>query len=444
MDENENITEDIEDTAELSEKTESESFENDTDDFCEYEARTVKKKKRTVSYFTVAILMILTAVLIFQITYLAVGQMYKREINSLLSSGISNAKINELDKIYKENFIYDFTDEDIKDGLIRGYIYGTGDRYGSYFTAEEYQAYIDQLNDKSIGIGIIAGFDASDNAIEVYRVYEDSPADKSGIEIGDRIFSVDGTKVSDVGYNTAMDLILGDVGKEVVLTVRKNDSTVTKDISVTRDEYTVTTVEYKLADKIGYIKITNFYSDTVNELKDAVVALRDQGAESLLFDVRDNSGGLLVSIEKTLDYLLPKGIMFTIKDKKGNEEVYNSDASCVDMPMVILVNSKTGSAAELFTSTLMDYDKAVSVGEQTYGKGSVSTPFKLSDGSHVYLSTALYYPPVSDNFDGVGITPDHKVSLSYEASRVSLYKLAWEDDDQLQYAIELLKNKIEK
>ena len=439
MDENENIAEDFDSVSDGDEVINDGDTGNSGEDFCEYEVRTLPKKKRTVSYLMAALLVILTGVLVFQITYLAVGQMYKREINSLLSNGMSNSKLNEINQIYKENFIYDFTEDDIADGLIRGYIYGTGDRYGAYYSPEEYQAYIDQLNDKSVGIGVIVGFDADENAIEVYKVYDGSPADKAGIEVGDRIFSVDGTKVSEVGYNKAADLMLGDIGKNVALTVRKSDSAVTKDISVTRNEYVVSTVDYKLMDKIGYIKISNFYSDTPTELKDAVVELKSQGAESLIFDVRDNSGGLLVSIQKVLDYLLPKGVMFTIKDKKGNEEVFNSDNSCVDMPMVILVNSGTGSAAELFTSALMDYKKAVSVGEKTHGKGSVTSPFKLSDGSYIYVSNALYYPPVSDNFDGKGITPDYKVSLSYEASRVSLYKLAPEDDAQLQYALELLK-----
>ncbi len=403
------------------------------------ERKEIKEKKRSVSYFTFAISLILVAVLVFQITYLAVGQMYKRQLNSLLSNTFSDAKINEISQIYKENYIYDFTEEDILNGLVQGYIYGTGDRYGHYYTADEYKAYVEQLNDRSVGIGIIVGFNGDSNAIEVYRVYENSPADTAGIEQGDLIFSVDGSKVSDVGYTTATDLILGDVGKNVVLTVQKTDTMTTKDITVTRNEYTATTVEYKLVSGIAYIKITNFYKNTATELKNAINDLKGQGAESIIFDVRDNGGGSLTSIVETLDYLLPEGIMFTIKDKKGNTEVYKSDKASVDMPMVVIVDGNTASAAELFTSALMDYDKAVSVGEKTHGKGSVSTPFALSDGSHIYISTALYYPPKSDNFDGAGIIPDHKVSLSYEASRISLYKLSLEDDDQLKFAIELLK-----
>ena len=437
MDEKENINDD------LSENSYSGSSESNVDsaaDFSETEVRTVKKKNRTISYFYAAVLMILTAVLVFQITYLAVGQMYKREINSLLSNGISNAKLNEINQIYKEHFIYDFTEEDIANGLIKGYIYGTGDRYGSYYTAEEYKAYTDQLNDKSTGIGVITGYNASENAIEIYKVYKDAPADKAGIKIGDLIYSVDGKKVSEVGYNAAVDIMLGEAGDALVLTLRNKDSVATKDITVIRNEYTISTVDYRMMDNnIAYIKISNFYNDTPNELKDAIVDIKSQGAESIVFDVRSNNGGSLSSIEKILDYLLPKCVMFTIEDKKGNKETFSSDEACVDMPMAVLVNGRTASAAELFTSALMDHDKAVSVGEQTHGKGSVSSPFKLSDGSHIYISTALYYTPVLKNFDGVGITPDHKVSLSYEASLISLYKLQPEDDDQLQYAIELLK-----
>ncbi len=402
-------------------------------------ANECKKKKRSVSYFTLAISLILVAILVFQITYLAVGQMYKRQMNSLLSNTFSNAKINEISQIYKENFIYDFTDEDILNGLIQGYIYGTGDRYGHYYTAEEYKAYTEQLNDRSVGIGIIVGFNGEANAIEVYRVYENSPASKAGIEQGDLVFSVDGSKVSDVGYATATDMILGEIGENVVLTVQKKDTMTTKDITVTRNEYTATTVEYKLVSGIAYIKITNFYKNTATELKNAIIDLKGQGAESIIFDVRDNGGGSLTSIVETLDYLLPEGIMFTIKDKKGKTEEYRSDKASVDMPMAVLVNGNTASAAELFTSALSDYGKAVSIGEKTHGKGSVSTPFALSDGSHIYISTALYYPPKSDNFDGEGIIPDHKVSLSHEASQISLYKLPVEDDDQLKFAIELLK-----
>lgn len=413
--------------------------ENENENISVETAENTNKPKRSVSYFTLAVCLILVAVLVFQITYLAVGQMYKRQMNNLLSNSFSSAKINEISQIYKENYIYDYTEEDILNGLVQGYIYGTGDRYGHYYTAEEYKTYTEQLNDRSVGVGIIVGFNRELNAIEVYRVYKDSPAAKAGIEQGDLIFSVDGSKVSENGYNEVIDLILGEVGDNVVMTVQKKDSMTTKDITVTRNEYTANTVEYRLIDGIAYIKITNFYKNTPSELKNAVADLKGQGASSIIFDVRDNGGGSLTSIVETLDYLLPEGVMFSMTDKKGQTEVFESDIASVDMPMVVVVNENTASAAELFTSALMDYDKAVSVGEKTHGKGSVSSPFTLSDGSHIYISTALYYPPKSDNFDGVGITPDHKVSLSYEASQISLYKLPLEDDDQLKYAIELLK-----
>lgn len=395
------------------------------------------KKQYVISYFKAMILVLLTAILVFQITYLSVGQKYQRELKLIANSGFSNAKLEELMSIYKENFIYDFTDEEILNGLIKGFIYGTGDKYGQYYTAQEYSEYIAALQDKAVGIGIIVGNNTSESSIEVYKVHENSPADKAGIKAGDHIIAVEDKTVADVGYEQATDMIMGEIGTDVLLTV-KNDVGTSK-ITVTRNEYTTTTVDHSIMNEnVGYIKISNFYANTPKELKNAVSQLKLQGAENIIFDVRDNTGGSLASIKETLEYLLPKGVMFRIVDKAGNEEVFKSDGpGVVDIPMVVLTNSATASAAELFTSALTDYDMAVTVGTKTHGKGSVSTPFRLSDGSYVYISASLYYPPSSDNFDGEGIYPDHKVELTGEAARISLYKLPPEKDAQLQYALKL-------
>ena len=232
-------------------------------------------------------------------------------------------------------------------------------------------------------------------------------------------------------------MMLGEIGQKLSLSV-KSSSGETKNITVTRSEFTISTIESSLMGDVAYIKITNFFADTPDGIKTAIESLTSKGAKSVLFDVRNNTGGSLTSIENVLKYLLPKGTMFRIKDKSGKEEIFSSEGPGLDIPMAVLVNNSTASAAELFTSALMDYNMAKSVGEKTYGKGSVSVPFKLSDGSYIYLTAALYYPPVSDNFDGEGIVPDHEVKLSEEASKVNLYKLSPEDDDQLQYALKLL------
>ena len=398
------------------------------------------QKQYVISYFKAVALVLLTAILVFQATYLGVSQKYQRQLKQLVNVGFSEAKIQEISRIYKDNYIYDYSEDDILNGLIYGFIAGTGDRHGRYYTAEEFKSFTASLNDRAVGIGVIVGHNTVENSIEIYKVYKDSPADKSGIKAGDHILAVEGKYLTEVGYDKASDLILGQIGTDVLLTV-KNESG-TSQIKVTRNEYTTTSVDYSLIDgNIGYIKIENFYASTPNELKDAVSQLKQQKANSVVFDLRGNTGGSLSSIKGTLEYMLPEGDMFKIINKAKNEEVFTSKGPGFDMPAVVLVNGSTASAAELFTSALMDYDIAVSVGTKTYGKGSVSEPFRLSDGSYIYLSSGLYYPPKSDNFDKIGITPDHVVDLSKEASKISLYKLAYEDDDQLKYAVGLLKNK---
>ncbi len=396
------------------------------------------KKQYVISYFKAIVLVLLTAILVFQTTYLGVSQKYQRQLKQLVNSGFSEAKIQEISRIYRENFIYDYSEDDILNGLIYGFIAGTGDRYGKYYTADEYKSFIASLDDKGVGIGVIVGHNTTENSIEIYKVFKDSPADKSGIKVGDHILAVDGKYLTEVGYDKATDLIIGQIGTAVALTVKNENGT--SQINVTRSEYTTTTVDHSLLDgNIGYVKITNFYANTPTELKNAISDLKMQKASSVIFDLRDNSGGSLNSIKETLEYMLPEGDMFKIIDKAKNEEVFKSKGPGFDLPAVILTNGYTASAAELFTSALADYDMAVTVGTKTHGKGSVSSPFRLSDGSYIYLSAALYYPPKSDNFDKIGITPDHIVELSEEFSNVSLYKLAYENDDQLKYAVALLK-----
>ena len=189
------------------------------------------------------------------------------------------------------------------------------------------------------------------------------------------------------------------------------------------------------------IGISNFYSTTPSELKAAVSEATAAGCDRIVFDLRNNPGGLLTSVQSVLDYVLPEGVTVRIKNAAGEWSELKSDASCLQMPMVIMVNEKTASAAELFTSALMDYGYATVIGTQTYGKGTVTTPFVLSDGSVIYVSTDHYYPPKSDNFEGRGITPDETIELNDEAKKINFYKLTYEIDNQLQRAIEIIKEK---
>jgi len=201
-------------------------------------------------------------------------------------------------------------------------------------------------------------------------------------------------------------------------------------------EQTVDYRVYSLDSSVGIIKITSFDTKTVEQFKNAVSALQAEGVTKLVFDVRNNPGGELVSICTILDSLLPEGPIIRTVDKSGTETTpYKSDEAELDMPMAVIVNGSTASAAELFTSALMDYEKATVVGTLTYGKGCMQSIFPLQSGGALSLTTALYYPPFSENYNEIGITPDVVVELEGEAAEKNIYKLTDEEDTQLKAAV---------
>ena len=255
---------------------------------------------------------------------------------------------------------------------------------------------------------------------------------------GNKVYGYD---VAEIGYEAAVSKVRGEKGTKVQLTVAREGVNDYLEFEITRDEVTSSTVRVKIYDNVAVIKISNFYYSTPEEFKAAVAEVQKQGCDRIVFDLRNNLGGLLESIAGVLDYILPEGPIVRMIDANGKTSVINSDASCLKMPMVVVVNNKTASAAELFTAALRDYGYATIVGTQTFGKGTVTSPHKLSDGSVIYISSELYYPPVSDNFEGVGLTPDVEVELNDEAKNTNLYKLPLEKDDQLKKAVEIIKEK---
>jgi carboxyl-terminal processing protease len=195
-------------------------------------------------------------------------------------------------------------------------------------------------------------------------------------------------------------------------------------------------------DDIGIIRISQFAENTGENVKAAITSLTGQGATALVFDVRYNPGGALTGIVDTLDYLLPAGPIIRIVDKEGNEEAINSDDFCVTMPMAVLVNESTASAAELFTSALQDYQLATIIGTTTYGKGTMQTVVSLPDGSGITISYRMYNPPYSDNYEGIGVVPDIELPLTDELLEKNFYKITDEEDNQLQTAIAIVRGEM--
>lgn len=400
------------------------------------------KKPVKIPLFAAVIAVLTVAILTSQITFLTVRQSYHKKLTTVEKERFSDSKLSEVDEIYRKYYINGVDDDKLVDGLVEGYIYGTGDKYASYMTSEQYEEYVEGLNSKTDGIGASVIWNTEIYAIEIINVYEGSGAEDAGIQIGDMIIAVDGADVAELGYDAAVSAVKGEAGTKVKLTIyRDNNYDEPIEVECVRKAIDIKTVTFKAYGEVAVIGISNFYASTPTELKAAVSDAAAAGCSRIVFDLRNNTGGLLTSVHQVLDFILPEGPVVRMKDAAGGWSELTSDESCLDMPMVIMVNNRTASAAELFTSALMDYDYAEVIGTQTYGKGTVTTPFQLSDGSVIYVSTNLYYPPKSDNFEGKGITPDEIVELSEQAKKINFYKLTYETDNQLQRAIEIIKEK---
>ena len=388
------------------------------------------------------VLVLLAVLLTFQVTFTVMSVKHREEMAAAYAHLEGFGKLLEVDALYRNLYVKDVDRDELMDGILAGYVMGSGDRFGAYYPAEEFQSYMDSLNGDMQGIGVNVIWNAEYGAIEIINVMPDSPALDAGVEPGDLIIYVgdEMESVADLGYYGALTKLQGKAGTTAVFTVaRGKHYEKTVSFSILRGYVTEQTVMYHvyaLDSTVGVVKITGFDRATPNQLFAAVQDLLDGGCTRLVVDVRNNPGGELQGICSVLDYLLPYGPVIRTIDRDGNEEViYRSDAKALDVPMAVLVNENTASAAELFCSALQDYEKAVIVGTQTYGKGSMQTIRQLSDGSGLSVTYRYYCPPFSDNYDGVGVTPDVVVEPAGAMLEKNIYKITDEEDNQLQAAV---------
>jgi carboxyl-terminal processing protease len=264
------------------------------------------------------------------------------------------------------------------------------------------------------------------------------PAETAGVQVGDILLFVDGESVEDLGLDGTKSAVRGEEGTSVTLTFRRAGETF--DLSVTRASIETVVVSYEmLDDQIGLITIENFDTNCAKRAMQAIETLIGEGAQSLIFDVRYNPGGMKTELVELLDYLLPEGPLFYSYYYDGTSDVDYSDASYLDIPMAVLVNADSYSAAEFFAAALQEYGAAEVVGVQTCGKGYFQNTFRLSDGSAMAISTGRYCTPNGVSLAGVGITPDVVVELTEEQDYLLYYgQLDHAEDDQLQAAIALL------
>ena len=382
------------------------------------------------------VLAILCAFVIAAGSFIAAVQYLNTRYAAVLSAREEDspvqAKAAEVQEIIETYFIDDYDEDTLADGAASGMVDATGDEWSYYLSADEVAAYEESMANAYVGVGITITEDAEAGGMRV----------EAGIRVGDLLLAVEGEDVLTLGIDGTRNLVRGEEGTHVNMHFSRNGSEY--DVSVERRSIETPVVTGELLDEnIGYIKIDNFDERSAAETIAFVKDLIGQGAEALLFDVRFNPGGYADELVKVLDYLLPEGDLFRSVDYAGREEVDTSDASCVELPMAVLVNEDSYSAAEFFAAALQEYEWATIVGSQTYGKGNFQTAFYLSDGSMVNLSIGNYYTPGGKSLSETGVTPDVVVDLDDEQYALLYYNaLEQADDPQFQAAIDTLTQKI--
>ena len=350
--------------------------------------------------------------------------------------GQKYSKLLELENIIDRRFIGQADMGKAEDAAAAAMIEALGDKWSYYISAEDFAAHQENKNNAYVGIGITITARKDGTGEDIIAVSPGSSAQQAGILPGDVLIKVDGTSIAGMDPDQTGDLVRGEEGTSLTVTVLRDGREM--DFTLKRQTVRVAVATGKLLDgNIGWIRISNFNANCAKETIAAIEELQKQGADKLIFDVRNNPGGYVREMIEVLDYLLPKGVLYRDLDYRGIEGEERSDAACLELPMAVLVNENSYSAAEFFATCLDEYDWATVVGEHTTGKGHYQNTIKLKDGSAVNLSTGKYFTPSGKNLtEEGGLTPDVQVSVDQKtASAIYSQAIADADDPQLQAAV---------
>ena len=350
-----------------------------------------------------------------------------------------NDKVDEINRYVDSYFYFDKDIEKQEEAIYDGIMAGLDDPYSVYYTKEEYEDLLEEDSGEYVGVGAVVNQN-TDMSVFVVRPIPNSPAEEAGLLAGDQIDEVDGTKIVDQDLYLVVDMIRGDKeGTTAHIKVYRESTGEYIDFEMVRRVVENYSVYYEMIDDIAYIQIQQFYETTPKEFKAAVDDVIAQGAKGIVFDVRDNPGGLVNSVTDICDYLMGDGVILTIEDKEGRvvTDYKSDDEQQVNIPMVVLVNGNSASAAEIFAGALKDSGKATLVGTQTFGKGIVQSVIPLSDGTAIKLTIAKYFTPSGKDIHEIGIAPDYVVELP--DNREYAVGLEHEEDTQLAKAIEVIQ-----
>ena len=356
-----------------------------------------------------------------------------------LEIGLEPSKLSQLEKLIEEKFIGEADMEALEDAAADAMVKATGDRWSYYIPASEYAAYRERSENAYVGVGMTIQAAEDGSGFLVLEVVAGGPAEEAGIQPKDLLIQVEDTDIRSLEIAQVGDLVKGKEGTYVSLTVLRQGTHETFSVQRRKVETPVATGQL-LENNIGLITIENFDERCADESIKAIETLLEDGAEKLIFDVRNNPGGYADELVELLDYLLPEGDLFRWVRYYGYEHVDKSDADCLEIPMAVLVNQDSYSAAEFFAAALQEYEAAVVVGERTVGKGYFQITHQLSDGSAVALSVGKYFTPNGVSLAEKGVTPDVEAAVEESVAADIYYGLLEPDQDpQIQAAVKVLQ-----
>lgn len=386
---------------------------------------------------TVLITALVTTIVIYNFVIKSGKIAIKSEDNSSLSG--LEATLASFRSVLEEKYMGEIDDEALIEGAIKGYVSALGDPYTTYYTKEEMDELMEETTGNYVGIGIYMTLDLENNAIYVVKPMEGSPAEEAGIQAGDLITKVDGKEYSGEELDQASNAIKGEEGTTVKLEILRDGET--QELEVERRKIVVSHIVEKKFDNVGYLLIEDFDGGCAKEFEEKYKELESQGIDRLIIDLRNNGGGVVDEAVSIADMLLDKDDTILItKDKKGNEEITKSEHNpTITMPVVVLTNGYSASASEILVGALQDNERATIVGTKTYGKGVIQEVDRLNDGSGLKITIEEYYTPNKNEINKIGIEPDEEIDLSDEVKEQGTY--TDEEDNQLQKAIEIIKEK---
>lgn len=398
---------------------------------------------KKVSLGVAATVTLIAMAVTFSMTMTVSMNMFNNTVSSVKNKERMYNKLSEVDRYVRANEYFDINDDTLNDTIASGYMLGISDRYARYYSAKAYSERVGLANGRLMGIGVAVVKDPSSGYARIIRVYDNTPATNVGLEVGGFITAIGDTSTRSMSDTAAMtSALLGEEGSIVsikYLTPLREEQS----FEITHANYTTPSIStVRLMDNgVGYLRIDSFTSGTAVEFRNAVNSLTNQGATSLIFDLRDNSGENLNAALVATDYCVPSGLIAQSQDKGGNvTDLRMSDENEITLPMVCLVNGSTASGAELFANALRKMAGATIVGSTTAGKGVLlSDPQSLSDGSAVVITVGILLDNEGKNWNGTGLTPDVDASLTND-EQSSYYDFTVDNDPQIAKAINAISS----